>query len=61
MCAALTAVSNMTSTTIPCQPALHKNSVKTLPIFCYDYFENFLASTTFAKNFSCLARVVLKI
>ena len=55
--AALTAVSNITST----NPALHEDSVKNFAIFCYDYCEDLLAPITFAKKFGFLAGVVSKI
>ena len=42
-------------------PALHEDNVKNVAIFCYDYFEDLLASTSFAKNFSFLAGVEFKI
>ena len=38
-----------------------KITSKNLQFFCYDYFEDLLASITFAKNFGFLAGVVSKI
>ena len=38
-------VSNITST----NPALHEYNLKNFAIFCYDYFEDLLAPTTFAN------------
>ena len=41
---------------------MHEDNVKTFAIFfCYDYFQDLLASTTFEKNFDFLAGVVSKI
>ena len=40
---------------------LHENNVKNFAIFCYGYFEDLLASTTFAKKFGFLTGVVSKI
>ena len=43
-------------------PLLHEDNIKSFAIFfCYDYFEDLLAPTTFAKNFGFLAGVVSKI
>ena len=42
-------------------PALHEDNVKNFVVFCYDYFEDFLAPITFAKVFGSLANVVSKI
>ena len=42
-------------------PALHEDNVKNFAIFCCDYFEDLLASITFAKNFGFLAGVASKI
>ena len=53
----LTAVSNTTSTTLRCT----KITSRILQLFCYEYFEDLLASITFAKNFGFLAGVVFKI
>ena len=52
--AALTSVSNVTSTTIPCAALQHQN----FAIFCNNYFEDLVAFITFAKNFGFLAGVV---
>ena len=49
--------SNTTSTTIRCM----KITSRILQFFCYDYFEDLLASITFAKNFAFLASVASKI
>ena len=38
-------------------PAMHEDYVKSLAILCYDYFEDLLASITFAKTFGFLAGV----
>ena len=38
-----------------------KITSRILQFFCYDYFEDLLASITFAKNFGFLAGVVSKI
>ena len=38
-----------------------KTTPRILHFFCYDYFEDVLAPTTFAKNFGFLADVVSKI
>ena len=40
--------------------ALHEDNVKNFAIFCYDYFEDFLASITFGKNFGFLSGVASK-
>ena len=42
-------------------PALHEDNVKNFAIFCYDYFEDLLASITFAKKFGFPTGVVFKI
>ena len=55
--ATLTAVSDTRSTTQRCI----KVTSRILQFFCYDYFEDLLASITFAKNFGFLAGVVSKI
>ena len=55
--ATLTAVSDTTITTLRCMKITSRN----LQFFCYDYFEDLLASITFAKNFGFLAGVVSKI
>ena len=54
--APLIAVSDIASTTTLCC----MNTYRILQFFCDDYFENFLAPITFAKNFSFLAGVVSK-
>ena len=40
---------------------LHEDNVRILQSFCFDYFEDILASITFSKNFGFLAGVVSKI
>ena len=55
--ATLTAVLDTTSTILRCM----KITSRILQFFCYDYFENLLASITFAKNFDFLPGVVSKI
>ena len=56
MLATLTAVSDTTSTILRCM----KKTSRILQFFCYEYFEDLLASITFTKNFSLLAGVVSK-
>ena len=55
--ATLTTLSDTTSTTLRCM----KITSRILQSFCYDYFEDLLASITFAKNFGFLAGVASKI
>ena len=40
---------------------MREDGVKNFAIFCNDYFEDLLASITFAKNFGFLAGVVFKL
>ena len=54
--AALTAVSDTTSTTLRCI----KITSRILQFFCYDYFKDPLLLITFEKNFGFLAGVVSK-
>ena len=51
----ITAVSNITSTTLSCS----KTTSRILKFFCYDYFEDLIALITFAKNFDFLAAGVI--
>ena len=53
----VTALSATTSTTLQCI----KITSRILQFFCYDYFEDLLASIAFAKNFGFLAGVASKI
>ena len=53
----LTAVSDTTTTTLRSMKILSK----ILQLFCCDYFEDLLASITFAKNLGFLAGIVSKI
>ena len=55
--ATLTAISDTTSATLLCM----KITSRILQFFGHDYFEDLLASITFAKNFGFLAGVFSKI
>ena len=53
----VTALSDSPSSTLRCM----KIASRILQFICYDYFEDLLASITFAKNFGFLAGVASKI